>query len=361
MNARERWKRTFRFEQVDRVPNYEFGYWHELYAEWHAQGLPENIKTEGAANEYFGLDKRWTVGPKLGLLPPFTERTLREEGGHRIYQNAEGITCEVNSDGGVSIPHFLDYPIKDRASWERFKERLDPAAPGRVPDNLDDIAQRCNNAEIPVGINIGSMFGKPRDWAGFEQIAMLVYDDPDLVDEIVENQCQLVLQNIRPFLERIHFDYAAGWEDFCFNNGPIISPDMIRQFLLPRYKRIADLLRQYGVEVIYTDCDGDIKLVAPLWLEAGYNCMFPLEVRGGSDPVELRRRYGKDILLLGGFDKMAFLGGKPAILAELKRLTPIIEEGGFVPHVDHRVPCGVKLEDYLYYHKEKRAVLGYQE
>lgn len=324
------------------------------------EGLPVNIKNEATADAYFGLDSKITVGPRLGLIPSYESRILRAEQGRRVYQNSEGVICEEHESGEASIPHYLEFPVKDRASWDRFKERLNPDSPERHVAHIDEIAERCRQCELPVGINIGSLLGKPRDWTGFEQIALLAYDDPELVDDMVETQCQLIIKGIAPFLERIQFDYAAGWEDFCFNNGPLFSPAMLREFLLPRYKRIARLLQRHGVDVIWTDCDGNIAEVVDIWLEAGYNCMFPVEVRAGSDPVMLRRQYGKDLLLLGGFDKMVLYRDQEAILAELRRLAPVVEEGGFVPHVDHRVPCGVPLENYLYYHREKRALLGYR-
>lgn len=360
MTPRERWRRVFHYQNVDRIPHYEFGYWAQLYPEWHEQGLPKDIDNEEKANRYFGFDQRIVVGPNLGVLPPFEPKVVRDEGDKEIVVDEEGVLCAVPKHG-ASIPHYLEFPIKDRDSWERYKERLDPNNPDRIPsdEELDELAQLCRQADYPVGINIGSLFGKPRDRMGFEGIALMMYDDPELMDEIIENQCQLVETCIEPYLQLIQFDYAAGWEDICFNNGCIIGPSMFREFLFPRYKRIADLLHRYGVDVIYTDCDGNINGVVDIWLEAGYNCMFPVEVRAGSDPILLRKRFGKDLLLLGGFDKMAFLEGKEGILRELKRLAPLVEEGGFIPHVDHRVPAGVKLEDYRYYLKEKRAVLGF--
>ncbi|NLV91712.1 MAG: hypothetical protein GX030_04870 [Firmicutes bacterium] len=360
MTPRERWQRVMHFQSVDRIPHYEFGYWDELYSEWHEQGLPRSIDNEAQANAYFGFDERIEVGPRLGVIPTFPREVVREEGDNLIVYDSEGVLCAVPKEGS-SIPHYLDFPIKDRRTWEEYKHRLDPNDPQRIPseEELDELAAQLRQATVPVGINIGSLFGKPRDRMGFEGIALMMYDDPELMDEIIETQCRMIEVGIEPYLQRIQFDFAAGWEDICFNNGCIIGPAMFREFLLPRYQRIAKLVHRYGVDVIYTDCDGNINGVVDIWLEAGYNCMFPVEVRAGSDPVELRRRYGKDLLMLGGFDKMALLAGKEAILQELKRLVPIIEEGGYIPHVDHRVPAGVKLEDYKYYLTEKRAVLGF--
>lgn len=362
MTPRERWRRVFHYQSVDRIPHYEFGYWDELYEEWHAQGLPGEITSEAAADQYFGFDRRMVVGPNLEIIPSFEPRVLRDEGDKQLVVDREGIVCEIRKHG-ASIPHYLEFPVRDRETWKQYRERLDPHDPRRIPSpaELDRLAAECRESQVPVGIWIGSLFGKPRDWMGFERIAMMMYDDPDLMDEIIENQCVMIEKNIEPFLQRIEFDFAAGWEDICFNNGCIISPKMFREFLLPRYKRIARLLHRYGVDVIYTDCDGNINGIVDIWLEAGYNCVFPVEVRAGSDPVQLRERFGKDILIMGGFDKTALLEGPPAILAELKRLEPVVEEGGFIPHVDHRVPCGVKLEDYRYYLREKKALLGFTD
>jgi uroporphyrinogen decarboxylase len=359
MTPRERWRRVFHYQAVDRIPCYEFGYWAELYDEWHEQGLPEEITTERQLDAYFGYDRRVSVPVNVDLNPRFEYKVLEEDARHKVIQDTNGTIAQINKDGSSSIPHFLEFPIKGRDDWERFKERLDPDTPGRLPENVIELAARYRTSKVPVGVNIGSMFGRLRDWMGFERIAMMVYDDPDLIDEMVETMCNLVITTIKPLLNLFEFDYAGGWEDMAFNNGPLISPKMFEQFLVPRYKRIADLLHEHGVDVIWTDCDGNIMSIAGLWLEAGYNCMFPIEVRAGSDPVALRERFGRDMLLLGGYNKMALLEGPEAILAELKRLEPVVAEGGFIPHVDHRTPAGVSLENYCYYVREKKAMLGY--
>ncbi|HQK95802.1 MAG TPA: hypothetical protein PLD23_20050 [Armatimonadota bacterium] len=40
----------------------------------------------------------------------------------------------------------------------------------------------------------------------------------------------------------------------------------------------------------------------------------------------------------------------------MERLLPVVEEGGFIPHVDHRVPADVPLANYKYYLKLKREM-----
>ena len=144
----------------------------------------------------------------------------------------------------------------------------------------------------------------------------------------------------------------------CYNRGPLISPRLFREFMVPQYKRVTGLLREHGCWLNIVDCDGDIRQLIPLWLEAGINCFFPLEVRAGSDPVAIREQYGRKALLMGGVDKTALIRGGKAIDEELRRVKPVVEDGGYIPHVDHRVPADVSYENYLYYLKKKRQLIG---
>jgi uroporphyrinogen decarboxylase len=94
--------------------------------------------------------------------------------------------------------------------------------------------------------------------------------------------------------------------------------------------------------------------IVPLYLRGGINCMFPVEVAAGSDPLEIRRRFGEEVLLHGGINKRALIKGFREIEDELERVKPLVEEGGYVPHVDHRCPADVPLKNYKYYLKLKR-------
>jgi uroporphyrinogen decarboxylase len=149
------------------------------------------------------------------------------------------------------------------------------------------------------------------------------------------------------------------WEDMCYNAGPLLSPKHFRQFLVPHYRRIADLMQRHGVDVIWVDCDGKIDDLIPLWLESGVNCMFPLEVgTWGADPIQYRREYGRELLMMGGFDKRILARGRDGIEAEVHRLTPLVEEGGYIGFCDHLVPPDVPFENYVFYLETVRRVWG---
>ena len=126
---------------------------------------------------------------------------------------------------------------------------------------------------------------------------------------------------------------------------------MFREFMLPIYKKMTSLLGEYGIKYIFVDSDGDINELIPLWLEGGINGFYPLKVNAGMDPAALRKKYGKDIILLGGIDKMPLIkGDKRAIKEEvMKKLPFLFSQGGYIGGIDHGVPPDVSFESYRYY------------
>ncbi len=343
------------FKSVDRVPNHEFGYWHETLRRWHTEGLPPEIDGNGKADVFFGFDPKGGVPVDLGLRPGFERVVLEETDRYQIVQDG-GVKCMIHKDGSSSIPHYIEFPLKNRVDWNDFKSRLDPTDAARYAHDWEGIRRRLQDRDVPVGVGIGSLFGWIRNWMGFEGVALACCDDPELIEQIMEHLTEMIVTVVSHSLQFADPDFAAGWEDMCFNHGPIISPKMFADWMVPRYKRITDLLMKHGVDVVIVDCDGNINELAEHWLEGGVNCMFPIEVNAGSNPVALRERFGQRVLLAGGVDKTKLSKGKREIEQELERIRKTVESGGFIPHVDHRVPPDVSYDNYLYYLKLKKRL-----
>ena len=346
------------YQKVDRIPFFEFGYWAETLPNWHKQGLAPEIDDEGKAYQHFGIENWGGFPVNIGLLPGFETEIVEDTDEYTIYRDGSRTLMHERKGIVKTIPHYLEFGLKNREDWEEFKERLDPNDERRWPQGeaWDAAVKRANEADYPVMINIGSMIGIPRNWIGFKGIGLMSYDDPGLIDEIIEQLCVVCCTVIERALREVQFDAGAGWEDICFNSGPILSPAFFDKHVVPRYKRITDLCNLHGVDINYTDCDGNVVPIIPQFLGGGINCMFPIEVRGGSDPVAMRAEFGRELRLFGGFDKMVYYLGAEGIEAELVRLKPTFEEGGFIPFCDHRVPADVPLDAYKWYLKRKREL-----
>ncbi len=358
MTDRERFNNQMHYRPFDRCFNMEFGYWAENYEQWDIF-VENGITTEAQANEFFGFDKIAIASGVIWMNPPFPSETIGETETTFIIMNADGLTAEIPKSGHSTIPHYKESSIKTPDDWQRVKqERFRRDDPARRVD-VEALKQaHPPDRDYPLGVNCGSMIGRIRDMLTFEGLAYAIYDYPEMVEDMVETACVLVEDYLDQVLGQVDFDYACGWEDICFKNGPIVSVPFFNRVIVPRYKRIGDKLHAHGIDLWYTDCDGDVRPLLPGFLEGGINCLFPYEVNSCTHPAELLRQYGKDLRIMGGVDKIELAKGPAAIKAYLESLIPLVERGGYIPFCDHRCPPNVKPEDYLYYLDLKQELFG---
>jgi uroporphyrinogen decarboxylase len=358
MTARERFTAQMHHRPVDRCFNMEFGYWEENFHEW-PMFFENGIANNAQAHRFFGLDRFKDAGGTFWLHPRWEPRLIAETDSKLIMQNEEGLTGEVPRDGHSTIPHFTDSAIKTPDDWRRVKaERLNPDDPARRVDVEAILREHPADRDYPLGVNTGSMIGRIRNMLTLEGLTYAVYDYPDMVEDMVETACVLVENWLEQVLGRVEFEFAAGWEDISCNTGPLVSMDFFRSVIVPRYKRISQKLRAVGIDIWYTDSDGDVRPMIPDFLEAGLNTMFPWEVNGCGHPGAVLEEYGPELRIMGGVDKMVLARSRGEIRAYLESLVPWVERGGFIPFCDHRCPPNVDPDDYLYYLDAKRDLLG---
>ena len=360
---------------------------------WIEQGAPKEIVNPGFGREYFQFEMRgrglteiksgiygWggeekprtnidlghgiVVGTEgAGPLVPAYEPRFISGDEHTVTAITEqGQTVKYlkkNLKMNFGMPMFLDWPVKDRATWKEFKKRLDPNTPERWPSDWDVYVQKMNDINEPLSLNVGGFYGYLREWIGSERILYMFHDNPALIEEMMEQLLYLETEIIKRTLNDIKVEQATFWEDMCYKAGPLISPAMVRKFMMPRYKKITDLLHSYGVDVIFLDSDGNVEQLVPLWLEVGINYIWPFEVAAGNDAVAMRKKYGKELIIGGTIDKRALAKDKQAIREEVMSKVPfLLEQGGYFPSVDHDVPPNVTFENYCYYINLMREVAG---
>jgi hypothetical protein len=360
LTDRERFNRQMHYQPVDRCVNMEFGYWDENFTEWplfYENGVTNNEE----ADIFFNFDRTATIGGSVWMHPSFPEETVEVRENTRVLINSDGLLAEVPLDGHDTIPHYIRSTIVTPDDWKKVKaERFSMDDPFRVIDVESFKAQHPADRDYPLGVWTGSMIGKIRDMLTFEGLIYSIADYPAMVEDMVETSCQLVEYALDQILPHFQFDYAAGWEDICYKAGPIVNPRWFKRVITPRYKRIHEKLKAHGIDIWWIDCDGDVRPILQHMMDGGVTCLFPYEVNSCAHPGELLRDYGKDLRIMGGFDKLELGKGRDAIKAYMDTLVPLVERGGYIPFCDHRCPPNVDPADYLYYLDLKEEYFGYK-
>jgi hypothetical protein len=381
MTNRERALAVLRYEDYDRLPVVHFGYWRETLEKWAAEGHISDAlaKAHGDGNpadyelnELLGWDFNWQCMfcPDDGLRPSFERKVIRTlEDGTRHVLNSDGVVlCE--KPGAGSIPAEISHTLTDRKSWEeqyRFRyEWSEERVTGRrvlVDDRMVPFREgglaflQSGERDYLYGLHCGSLFGHIRNIVGVEGSSYIYCDDEVLYAELIDTNAELCYRSVKFALESgARFDFAHFWEDICFKNGPLVIPRVFEEKVGPHYKRITDLLGEYGIDIVSLDCDGMIDALIPAWFENGVNTMFPIEVGTWDASIApWRAQYGRELRGVGGMNKNVFARDRAAVDAEVERLRPLVALGGYIPCPDHRLPPGAEWELVKYYCEKMRG------
>jgi len=367
---RDRYYRTFTYQAIDRVPDIEFGYWPQTIRRWLKEGMKIELMPDeqnqmflAKLDDFLGFDRieSANVNLRLGMNPLFEEEIIERREKSAIMRDSSGALAErfLNNADESSIPRFIKFPIETPSDWEKTKQRY------RFEDLVRDIPQK-ESEDVGAAAAAGQMvsiwcpgpYGMLRGWMGFENLSVAFYDYPEMIHDMIEHITELTVRQIRKLPGDLPIDCANWWEDMASKNGPFVSPAMFREFLQKQYHEIMAELRKHGCAIGIVDCDGNPHDLVANWLEEGVNIMFPLEVSAGVDPFAWRKEFGMELRLRGGIAKAPLVEGGKAIDRELDRIKPLLEQGGFIPHLDHLVPPDISYRNYCQYLEKKRKLIG---
>ena len=261
----------------------------------------------------------------------------------------------------MCMDQYLDFPVKHPEDFPAIKKRLIAAIPERYPADLDAQVARWNKRDYPLvlGRNCAAngFYWRAREFMGTEALSTAFYEYPGLMHEMMEFYADFIIETSRPVLEKIQVEYFVLNEDFAMKSGPLIGPNIFREFIFPHLKRMVEFFRAHGTKYFAVDSDGDPTVLIPLMMDAGVDTVWPIERASNVSPQQWRKQFGKSLRLWGGVDKRILPLGREAIRAHLREFIPLIEEGGFIPTIDHTVPPDVSWHDFRYYMECKRLLL----
>jgi len=357
MNDRERFVNTLTGRPVDRVPFMKiFGGTNAVLPHWEDEnpGLSEHIDE---MLRFDGTYRGWATTPVNFWMSQRGEPVILEDTEIQTVRKFEDGMVEIIRKGRDFHHQTVEWPVKDRADWERVKARyLQPDDPERFPDNWEDLVREYNNRTYPLQLTHGGVYGFARTMMGDEHLMFAFYDDPALVHDIMDYYTGMMLHIWDRMTEHVQFDLIEFWEDMASKNGSLISPRTFREFMTPNYRRVSEFARKHGIEILLVDSDGYTDDLAEVMMESGVTAMYPFEVGAGCDVRASRRRYPK-LGIIGGLAKECMIHGRKTIDAELEKAREYIRLGRMIPGPDHFVLSNVSFENYRYFMERLREII----
>jgi uroporphyrinogen-III decarboxylase len=317
-----------------------------LKEEWAAQGAtPQELDMSAfryrrPMSGHVPVNTGWLGGDKPVILEETEDFAVgRDAMGRRVRLSKKAAT----------LPLPMDWPVRDMDDWCKVKHHY-AFSEDRFGAEWQAIARQHLLEGRAVAVSIPGGFDEPRQLMGDEGLCIAYYDQPELVHDIVDTIGETAFRVLERVSAAVQVDELYVHEDMAGKSGPLAGPRQVSEFIAPYYRRIWGMLRSRGARLFIQDSDGDMNSVIPTFLDAGLNCMYPMEPAAHMDIVELRARYSRRLAFMGGIDKHVLRRGQEAIVAELEyKIPPMVRSGGCVLGLDHRIPNGTPLEAYRFY------------
>ncbi len=294
--------------------------------------------------DFFGLDK--TAGIGVDNSPRFEAKVIEETDEYTVFTSSWGVTMK-NWRHAASTPEFLNFTVTDRKSWEMAKARMVPTRDRVNWKHLQENYPRWRREGRWISGNLWFGFDITHSWfVGTERVLMALAEDPEWCIDMFNHELDVCLDLLDMVWDAGYtFDEVSWPDDMGYKFNQFFSLSMYRQILKPVHKRAADWAHAKGIKVHLHSC-GDVRPFISDLIEIGVDCLNPLEVKAGMNPVEIKRRYGDRLALHGGINAVLW-DDIDSIEAEMRRVVPVLKEnGGYIFSSDHSVPSSVSLENF---------------
>jgi len=314
--------------------------WQATEDRWRSEGLPSGISPA----DFFGFD---ITRFGADTSPQFPAEVISEDDKYIVERNSYGSIRKNHRDYSTT-PMIIDYICKSREDWEKIKPKLEPSdyRVDWVTALQSAYRERSRGRFIAYNAVIG--YDKGQLYSSSERLLKAVIMEPEWLKDLYWTDAELVMAMCNRMRKGgFNFDGAYLSCDLGYNQGLFFSPKHFEEQLHPVFKKLCRYFHSHRMPVIL-HCCGRVKELIPYFIEAGIDCLQPLEVKAGMDLIELKEKYGDKISFMGGIDVrlMSMENPKPLEKEIRDKITIAKEGGGYIYHSDHSIPNNVSLEKY---------------
>jgi uroporphyrinogen decarboxylase len=315
MTPRERWLAVLRREPPDRVP---MDYWATPEATRKLM-LHLGCETPQALYERLHIDAVVSVAPRY-VGPPIPTG-----------QDLFGCRFQEADYGSGVYAECVHHPLAAYTSVEEIQCSYQWPSPDWY-DYSPIREQVAGKEAFPIRGGGSEPFLIYKNLRGQEQALMDLLLFPEIVHCCLDRLFDLAYENTRRIYEQIPGQVMISYvaEDMGAQEGLMFSPAQIHEFLLPRMKRMIDLVHQAGAYVFHHS-DGAIRPILPDLIAAGIDVLNPIQWRcKGMEREALKRDFGDQVVFHGGMDNQYTLafGSVEEVRNEVEENLRVLGRGG---------------------------------
>ena len=316
--------------------------WGETIDRW----LGEGMAKDEDLSERFDFDFDFIGGGDFSF--GFDYQVVEETDEHVIAWDANGVLRKDLKRKSGYTPHWYDHKIKTREDWFAHKDRL-AVTRDRVPETIQGDCDRARATDRFICFYNTEPYELA--WPVFGQVGIftLMMDDPELIRDVFDTYAGMIIEVVETiFGAGGDFDGAFFYGDLGYRNTTLFSPALYRELLFPQHQRLCRYFKERGKPVILHSC-GKIEALIPLFIEAGFAAIQPIEAKTGMDVRKLKAEFDNKITFYGNIDIRKLSGTRADIEEEIRSKVPVaMKGGGYIFHSDHSVPPTVSWENYCY-------------
>jgi uroporphyrinogen decarboxylase len=257
---------------------------------------------------------------------------------------------------GAPYFEWVASPMTDEFSMETIRALTlpDPEDPGYIRGLRDEALRIRRETDGALVLHLDHIIVHATQYVrGFENWFLDLALQPDLMcalmDKILEYRLVVAERAIREVTDLI--DVVSTSDDVADQRGPIISPDMYRNYIKPRHKRFFDVIHSNtSAKLLFHSC-GSVYRLLPDFIDIGVDFINPVQVScNDMDTDRLKREFGADLGFWGAIDSMHVLpnGTPDDVRAEVeRRIRDLGPQGGYVLAAVHNVQHDVPVENIV--------------
>jgi len=202
----------------------------------------------------------------------------------------------LNEKGEPEI--INDGRIKNRKDWEKVIVPGDKDIEGRLY-YLKAYLEAVKGTNIAVALQTGNFFLTHYHNLNGSDFFSLIYDDPELVDEMLTASSDYFTKYVKEAL-KLGFDVFMAGDDVAYKTGLMINPEHFKKLYKPHAEKIYESVLNAGIPIIF-DCDGNPTEIIDMIIELGCSTLFPIDANG-LDYREVKKKYGNKLSFYGAID-----------------------------------------------------------